>query len=130
MEQPPAGKALVYVIEEMPGAGLFTTHVKVGLDGTWVSQLESESFASFAVDPGVHHLCAAYQGQLITSAVGAVILHRLNAEAGKTYYLVYRGLINRDSDGSGFVGFFDEVDGDEGRYLLQSSGQITSEVKK
>lgn len=122
---PPTGKALVYVIEQMPQVGFYTTHVNFGVDGQWVAQLSSQTFTSFAVDPGVHHLCVVYQGQAASSEIGPTILHRLNVEAGKTYYLLYRGLISKDSEE---VGFFDEVDEDEGRYVVQTSEHVTSTV--
>jgi hypothetical protein len=128
---PPAGKALVYVIEQMAKEPGPTTHVNVGADGRWIAQLSSHTFTSLAVDPGVHHLCAVYQGQLAyqgrlgLSVVDPTILHRLKAEAGKTYYLLYRGVI---SASFGEVGFFDEVDEDEGRYALQTSQHVTSTV--
>lgn len=121
---PPAGRALVYVIEQMPELGFYTTHVNVGVDGRWVAQLSSRTFTSLVVDPGVHHLCAAYQGRLASSD-GATILRRLNVEAGKTYYLLYRGLFSKES---GELGFFDEVDEDEGQYALQMSQHVTSTV--
>lgn len=122
---PPAGKALVYVVEEMPQVGFYTTHVNVGVDGRWVAQLSAQTFASFDIDPGVHHLCVVYQGQAASSEIGPTILHRLNVEAGKTYYLLYRGLISKDSEE---VGFFDEVDEDEGRFVLQTAAHVTSTV--
>jgi hypothetical protein len=124
---PPPGKALVYVIEQMPQLGIYTTKVKVGIDGTWLGETQLQSFISFDVDPGVHHLCAMYEGQALSTEMSSAILHRLNVEAGKTYYLLYRGLVSKDS---GEVGFFDEVDEDEGRHLLQSSDRMTSVVKK
>jgi hypothetical protein len=124
---PPAGKALVYVIEQMPQVGLFTTHVNVGVDGQWIAQLSSLTFTSFALDPGVHHLCAVYQGQLASSDIGPTILHRLNVQAGKTYYFLYRGLISAQSQE---VGFLDEVDEDEGGFVLQTSQHVTSTVEK
>lgn len=124
---PPDGKALVYVIEQMPQIGLYTTHVNIGVDGGWIAQLSSKSYTSFIVDPGVHHLCAVYQGQFASSDIGPTILHRLNAEAGKTYYFLYRGLLSKESEE---VGFFNEVDEDEGSYALQSSQYLTSTVIK
>jgi hypothetical protein len=124
---PPAGKALVYVIEQMPQVSLFTTHVNVGVDGQWIAQLSSKTFIGFLVFPGVHHLCVEYQGQLAASDIGPTILHRLNAEAGKTYYLLYRGLISEQTQE---VGFFDEVDQDEGSYVLQTSERVTSTPEK
>ena len=67
--QPEAGKALVYVIvEEYPRpqdwtyVGNITT--RVGLDGNWVGANYGESYVSFAVEPGEHHLCTDWQSVL------------------------------------------------------------------
>jgi hypothetical protein len=97
------------------------------VDGQWIAQLSSLTFTSFALDPGVHHLCAVYQGQLASSDIGPTILHRLNVQAGKTYYFLYRGLISAQSQE---VGFLDEVDEDEGGFVLQTSQHVTSTVEK
>jgi len=127
VETPPAGKALVYVIEQMPKVPFLTSHVKVAMDGVWLAQLEASSFTSVYVDPGVHHFCARYQGEAVSSDLGATMLHGVHAEAGKTYYLVYRGVIIKDG---GQIGFFDMVDEDEGRYLLEASSHMSSTVTK
>lgn len=120
---PPPGKALVYVIEQMTHWG--STRVNVGVDGRWIAQLSSPSYTSVVMDPGVHHLCAEYEGPAVPRDIDSAILHRLKVQAGKTYYLLYRGVI---SEGSGEVGFFDLVDEDEGRYALESSQRVTSTI--
>jgi hypothetical protein len=124
---PPAGKALIYVIELMPGGNFLTTHVKVGADGNWLAQLSGQTFISVAVEPGVHHLCAQYEGSVAASGLGSTVLHRLDAEAGQTYYLLYRGVITKDA---GEVGFFNLVDEDEGRYALQSAMHLSATIVK
>ena len=124
---PPNGKALIYVIELMPGGNFLTTHVKIGGDGNWLGQLSGQTFISAPVEPGAHHFCARYQGSVASPALGSTILHRVDAEAGKTYYLLYRGFIARDA---GEVGFFDLVDEDEGRYALQSAAHLSATIVK
>jgi hypothetical protein len=51
----------------------------------------------------------------------------MNVQAGKTYYFPYRGLISAQSQE---VGFLDEVDEDEGGFVLQTSEHVTSTVEK
>lgn len=127
MVQAPDGKALVYVIEQMPSMGLLSTKVAVGVDGGWVGIMKPQTYVSFTLDPGVHHICAQYQGEAAVGEEGQIILHRLNVEAGKTYYLLYRGIFDRSS---GEVAFLDMVDEDEGRYLLQTAEHVISTAKK
>lgn len=125
--QPPAGKALVYVIEQMPSVPLISTKVAVGVNGKWVGETKPRSYISFAVDPGMNHICATYQGDAAVGEEGKTILRRLNVEAGQTYYLLYRGIFSRNS---GEVAFFDEVDEDEGAYLLQTSHHLIATPKR
>lgn len=117
----PANKALVYVIELMPEEGGITTHVKFGVDGRWIAQLSARTFTSFVAEPGVHHLCARYEGKIAASQIDATILRRLDVEAGKTYYLLYRGFI---SGNAGQIGLLDLVDEDEGRYALGEADHV------
>src|SRR5271165_503189 len=61
--RPEAGKALVYVIQDIGtvkciGACLTTI---VALDNEWVGANHHNSYFSFAVDPGEHHLCVNWQ---------------------------------------------------------------------
>jgi hypothetical protein len=125
--QPHPEQALVYVIEQMPSAPFISTKVRVGIDGKWVGVTEPQTYMTFLLEPGVHHLCTHYQGQLALGEEGGTILHRLNLEAGKIYYILYRGLFIKDS---GEVAFLDQVDADEGRMLLQMSDHVTSNPKK
>lgn len=122
-----ADKAVVYVFEQMPSVLLLSTKVAIGLDGSWVGETKPQSYIRFVAEPGVHHLCAQYQGDAAVGEQGKILLRRLNLEAGHTYYLLYRGIFSRDS---GEVAFLDEVDEDEGLYLLQTSNHVISTPKK
>jgi len=114
--QPPPAKALVYVIETMDNEGLFaTTKVNIGLDGNWIGATNANTHINFIVDPGVHHLCAVYQGALKNmDGEGHTLLLHLNAQAGHVYYIRYHGLLFHDAPG---LAFFEPVDEDEGLYL-------------
>lgn len=124
----PPGKALIYIIESMPSLSLFTTKVNIGLDGQWLGATEAQTHISFPVDPGVHHLCAVYQGHAEgMDAEGQTLLLHLDAKAGNTYYLRYHALIPKESPG---LAFFEPVDEDEGLLLLARTEASTSALKK
>ena len=115
---PPPGQALVYVVNTMAGAASLTTKVNIGLDGNWIGGTDHGSYISFSVTPGVHHLCAVYQGKASPMQPGdQTILLRLDAEPNHTYFLHYHAFLGEISN----VAFFTPVDQDEGLYLVQSS---------
>jgi hypothetical protein len=123
--QPPPGKALVYVIEPSP-----IHQVNIGLDGNWLGATDHNSHLRFTVDPGVHHLCAVYQGRhgYAMDQEGAVLLLRLNAEAGHIYYVRYHAFfVNAGPPG---VATFERVDEDEGFFLVQHTAEAVSTLKK
>jgi hypothetical protein len=124
--QPSPGKAIVYIIETMPGIPTITNKVNIGLDGHWLGATDRGTYISFVVDPGVHHLCAAYQGKAASMQQDdQILLFHLDAKAGKTYYLHYHALYAQ----VGGVAFFDKVNEDEGQYLLLNSQQAVSKLK-
>jgi hypothetical protein len=113
--QVPEGKGLVYVIEDMRHTPLSTTNFRVGVDGKWVGATRNMTYLSFAVDPGVQHLCVDLQGHAWGQLEKGITLRRLNAEAGKTYYLRARMVWGKNTLPLMFV---DAVDEDEGQMLL------------
>jgi hypothetical protein len=126
--QPPPGKALVYVIESMYHYPIVTKKVNIGLDGSWIGATEDNTHMSFTVDPGVHHLCAVYQGYADhMDEEGSTLLLRLNAESGHTYYVRVHAVLLKESPS---IAFFDAVDEDEGPFLVQRTEVVTSTLKK
>jgi uncharacterized protein DUF2846 len=125
--QPEAGKALVYVIQDIGAvnciAGCITT--KIAVDGTWVGANHHNSYFSFAVDPGERHLCANWQSRFgrLSQIVG---LAHFTAEAGKVYYFRTRVL------GAQATNFFDfePIDSDQGRLFVASIPLSVSHTKK
>lgn len=85
---PEVGKALVYFIEDSAAfnSGPAPT-VRVGLDGAWVGATHGNSWFTFTVEPGTHHLCANWQGPvfLICSSDEVTAAH-FTAQAGNTYF--------------------------------------------
>jgi hypothetical protein len=125
---PAAGKALVYVIEAMPNYAFVTKKVNIGMDGHWLGATDANTYMRFAADPGVHHLCAVYQGHAVgMDEEGRTLLLRLKLDAGKTYYVRYHALFLKGSPG---IAFFEPVDPDEGHFLLQQAVQAISIRKK
>lgn len=116
--QPPAapepGKALVYFIQR-ENYPLFIT--RVGLDGAWVGVLQHESWIPISISPGEHHACAASQDR---KHPGPELLH-FTAEAGKTYYLLVRGIAG--NVGGLYSMEIGPADRDEALYLIAADPQ-------
>lgn len=125
--QPPPGKALVYIIETMERTPFISSNVNIGMDGAWLGATSSNSHMSFTVDPGLHHLCADYQGHAIDlEQLSNPLLHQLNAQAGHTYYLHYNLFLTR----SGSIPYFTLADPDEGQFLVQQTQRAIFTLKK
>src|SRR5208282_4913089 len=58
--QPDTGKSLVYVVEvfDKVVGEISRPTLRVGVDGKWVGADKGNSYISFSVEPGEHHLCA------------------------------------------------------------------------
>ena len=135
--QPEAGKALVYVVEDMgqcpecTGHGnAFFTNVsmaltKVGMDGAWMGANHGNSYFFFAVDPGEHHLCINWQSVLQVRS-RAFAMANFTAEEGKVYY--FRARVFPGKDDYSFD--LDLVNSDEGKFLVASSVLSVSHPKK
>jgi hypothetical protein len=130
--QPEPGKALVYVIaqenpEDSYNVGDITT--RVGLDGTWVGANYGQSYLSFSVAPGEHHVCVDWQSTIASrqQLSGAV---DVTAEAGKTYYLRTSILASGLAGGPREGLWLKQVDSAEGLLLLSKAGQSAWKEKK
>ncbi len=124
--QPGAGKALVYVIQDIGTVMCFgnCVTVKVALDGAWVGANRHNSYFSFAVDPGERHLCAKWQ-----SHSGFVSLVHFTAEAGKVYYFRTSEIVGAGSR-SQAVFYLDPIDSDLGKFFVASYPLSVSHPKK
>ena len=132
------GKALVYISEvfkKAPGE-MGDPTLRIGLDGDWVGAVKGNSYFSFNVDPGEHHLCMRWQShfkRLSREAAFTVF----KAEAGKLYY--FRALVTYDlgpdygRNGSNVTGMsitLDPLSSDEGQYLVASIPMSVPHPKK
>jgi len=87
LPQPPPGQAMMYFVEddtEFESTPKPTTCI--GVDGTWVGANHGNSYFSFAVDPGTHHLCASWQSLAVIGAHDTSAAAHFTAEAGQVYY--------------------------------------------
>lgn len=80
---PVDGKARVVFIESGPGS---TT--RFGVDGKWVGAANNNSYFILDLEPGMHHLCSAVQGDF-SAPKDRIGISSFNAEGGKVYYLAY-----------------------------------------
>ena len=127
----PEGKALIYVVEvfEKPENQIGKPTVKVGLDGDWMGANKSNSYFFFAVNPGDHHLCMAWQSTHKRYSK-QVALANFSAESGKTYYFTARIIEHDEGLGAWFTVDLGPVNSDEGQLLVASSAFSTSQPKK
>jgi len=99
--------------------------IRAGLDGAWVGANKANSYFIFSVAPGEHHLCSSWQSSLKTFAAYHS-LTSFTAEVGGIYYFRTRfWTSDRESRLD-----LDEINGDEGRYLISTSSLAVSHPKK
>jgi hypothetical protein len=121
---PEAGKALVYVIGDIGESGYGWITIKVGIDGSWIGATHGNSYFSFSVPPGEHHLCSNWQEKLkMYSSLYSVA--SFTVEAGKTYYFRTRATIL-----GGLRLDLEPVNDDEGRYQTETFPFVVSHPKK
>ena len=100
------------------------------IDGQWVGADKGDSYLTFPVDPGDHHLCTNWQSHFKRLSKEAAFAG-FNAEAGKTYYFRAKIVEHGGSGGaSNFSLDLDQVNEDEGKYLITSSKSSVSQLKK
>ena len=124
--QPDSGKALVYIVQEIgqrqcKGCAL----TKVGLDGAWAGANQGSSYFFLSIEPGEHHLCLNWQSR-IDWVSRMFAFANFVAEPGKIYY--YRARIFPGHDDYSFD--LDQLNSDQGKFLVASSGFSVSHPKK
>ena len=122
--QPEAGKALVYVIEDIEKGPA----MRVGLDGSWVGANKGKSYFSFQVDPGDHQLCTNWQSSVFKKSAERIgSAAPLTAEAGKVYYFRIQIYERSESDHTVKI---EPVEAAEGQFLVSSSWFSASRTRK
>jgi hypothetical protein len=95
--QPGAGKALVYFVEDDTEFGSFPKPTTMaGLDGKWVGATHGNSYFSFSVDPGQHHVCASWQTTVIVGQGRKTAAAHFTAEPGGVYFFRVKNTWARD----------------------------------
>jgi hypothetical protein len=131
---PEPGKALVYVIEDQQFKAAKNVIVRIGLDGAWVGATRGDSYLSFPVEPGKHHLCADITPGLLSTR-RPVSLFGLTTEAGGVYYFRARttGGPSSAMEGNGLNDTIsidlDLLNRDEGKYLVAYSSRSVSNAR-
>jgi hypothetical protein len=129
MGQPQAGKALVYIFEDMEidneaQIGAITT--RVGIDGTWVGANKTKSYFFFPSDPGEHRLCSSVQPVAAWRSHYAAAT-TFTAEPGQVYYFRTKTPAHVKS---GQAVELVPVDPAEAQLLIAASAFSTSQAKK
>jgi len=129
-EKMETGKAIVYVTEvfqKAPGE-MGNPTLRVGLDGTWMGATRSNSYVSFSVNPGEHHLCTNWQSHFKRLSREAAFTS-FTAEAGKRYYFRARVTYNSAYNGTSMSLDLEPINPDEGQFLVASNGLSVSHPK-
>jgi hypothetical protein len=130
--QPEAGKSLVYVAEFFAKSvgQLSLPTLRIGVDGKWVGADKGNSYISFSLDPGEHHLCARWQSHFKRLS-SEEAFYGFTADPGKIYY--FRARINEIGGSGGASNFsldLEPLNEDQGKYLVASSAWSASQPKK
>jgi hypothetical protein len=118
---PADGKAQIVFIESenQPIGPFMHATVRLGMGGAWVGANNGNSYFAWTVDPGVHHLCASWEGKNVDAT-------SFTAEPGQVYYFGAKVTVNsRYSITFGLS----QLNEDEGKYLVKESKLSTSKPK-
>jgi hypothetical protein len=129
---PEAGKSLIYVVEvfDKVVGQISRPTLRVGVDGKWVGADKGDSYLSYVVEPGEHHLCASWQSHWKRFSQKAAFTG-FTADPGHIYY--FRARITEHGGSTGTSSFsldLEPINGDEGKYLVASSVVSLSHPKQ
>jgi hypothetical protein len=128
--QPGAGKANVYFLQD-DAAFLSRPRptTRFGVDGAWVGATHSNSYFYITIDPGVHHLCASWQGFVGLDPQRREAALHFTAEAGSDYYFRAKDIANPNEKMPAVI-LLKPLDSDEGQLLISQFSFSTSNPKK
>ena len=132
-QHPPAtpapGKALVYFLQDDT---YFLSRprptTRFGVDGNWVGATQSNAYFYVSVDPGAHHICAAWQSFVGVYTGQTSAAAHFTADAGGTYFFAVRDHFVENHGPAGMT--LSPVDVDEGQLLMSQFGLSTSHPRK
>jgi hypothetical protein len=121
---PAAGKALLVFIEDQHNEPYdpfdYSDTVRFALDGAWIGADRGNSYFVLDVAPGLHHLCASWQGK--TRGATRFDLAPVKAEPGKIYYFAAEV-----TDSEHYHNFsLAQLNDDQGQYRLKFWTRSTS----
>lgn len=123
-----AGSARVYVIEDLTTGVWNDPLIRIGMDGQWVKAEQGNSWSTFTVPAGVHHLCADWQPGPVHT--GGRALYGFSAEAGNAYYFRVRFPAVAVGQTNDYGILLEPVNSDEAKYLLSQYPQAMATEKK
>lgn len=112
--EPPAGKAMIYVIRPTMMGNKIQT--KLAVDGEWKGVNRGNNYFSFPLDPGEHYVCSKAENRSVVT---------IKVEAGKTYFLqqhIRMGMMKARNS-------VDLIKEEEGKSKLEKLHPSTWEVK-
>jgi hypothetical protein len=122
--QPDSGKAIIYIVqddEEHIGSAL----IKIGMDGAWMGANRGASYLFFPAETGEHHLCVNWQSRVDWRSHFFGMANFI-AEPDHVYYFREHILESR----AGIYFDFDQINSDQGKYLVALSAHSISHPKK
>jgi hypothetical protein len=137
--EPGAGQALIVFVEKMNREGMgfclgCNVTTRVGVDGAWAGANKGDSYFTFSVTPGKHHVCVNWQSDLHGLASKSEAL-AFTAEAGKVYYFE-TDVLMKSQDAGQHQSYIEDrlhvkqVEADEGQYLAKASALSEWKTKK
>jgi hypothetical protein len=115
---PPAeGKAqIVFVENENQMVGFFSdATVRFAMDGAWYGADYGDSYFAVDITPGLHHVCASWQGLLGRKNFD---LAPLEAAPGKVYYFAAQVTAGSKSSPAAFS--LSQLNDDQGEYRVKA----------
>jgi len=130
LPKPEPGNALVYVVEDQvdPVCLRCVETARIGFDGKWVGANRLDSWLSFQVQPGEHHLCADLQGRRrLRFDPKRISVAGFKAEPGAVYYFIAR--VTHTAYLGPLVDL-EPMNRDEGEFLVSSYYPSSSRARK
>jgi hypothetical protein len=131
LRRPTPGNALIYFIEDQAPqlCGICVETARIALDGNWVGADRNDSWLSFQVKAGEHHLCADLQrSRSQVPDEKRIALFGFTADSGAIYYFILRVLHTTSTTGPWID--LEPANRDEGEFLVSSYPESSSRPRK
>lgn len=129
MVKPDTGKAIVYFLQDDTDyLSRPRPTTRFGLDGSWIGATQSNAYLYVSVDPGEHHICAAWQTLVHIYAGQTSAAAHFTADAGGIYFFTVRNYFLENHGPARMT--LSPLDSDEGQLLMSKFGFSTSHPRK